>query len=85
MKHLLLAATLLLTSATLLTAQSGPPVSASDPVNAHYLTDMALEADPGHRAALEARLTALQTLDATSNNSNERSWLRPAFARCSNG
>ena len=49
---------------------------ASAPVNALYLTDMALAVDPAHRAALEARLKALQALDATSNNSNERGWLQ---------
>ena len=48
---------------------------ASDPINALYLTDMALAVDPRHRAALQARLAALQKLDAESNNSNERGWL----------
>lgn len=51
-------------------------LAASDPVNALHLTDMALAVDPAHRAALEARLKALQALDATSNNSNERGWLQ---------
>lgn len=50
-------------------------LAATDPVRALYLTDMALAASPAHRAALEARLKALQTLDAGSNNSNERGWL----------
>jgi alkyl sulfatase BDS1-like metallo-beta-lactamase superfamily hydrolase len=49
---------------------------ASDPVNALYLTDMALAVDPQHRAALEARLAALLALDAASDNSNERGWLQ---------
>jgi alkyl sulfatase BDS1-like metallo-beta-lactamase superfamily hydrolase len=51
-------------------------LAASEPVNALYLTDMALQVDPGHLAALEARLKALQALDASSNNSNERGWLQ---------
>ena len=51
-------------------------LAANDPVNALYLTDMALAVDPAHRAALEARLKALQALDASSNNSNERGWLQ---------
>ena len=51
-------------------------LAASEPVSALYLTDMALQVGPGHRAALEARLKALQALDASSNNSNERGWLQ---------
>jgi alkyl sulfatase BDS1-like metallo-beta-lactamase superfamily hydrolase len=47
----------------------------SDPVQALYLTDMALASDAAHRPALEARLKALQALDARSDNSNERGWL----------
>ncbi len=41
-----------------------------------HLADMALTADAGNRAALEARLGALEALDAKSANSNERGWLR---------
>ncbi len=41
-----------------------------------HLADMALAADAGDRAALEARLRALEALDAKSANSNERGWLR---------
>ena len=37
---------------------------------------MALAADPSERAALEARLRALEALEAKSVNSNERGWLR---------
>jgi alkyl sulfatase BDS1-like metallo-beta-lactamase superfamily hydrolase len=48
---------------------------ASDPLRALYLTDMALAADAGHRGALDARLQALEALDARSTNSNERGWL----------
>jgi alkyl sulfatase BDS1-like metallo-beta-lactamase superfamily hydrolase len=51
-------------------------LAASDPVNALYLTDMALAVDPQHRGALEARVKALQALDSTSTNSNERGWLQ---------
>jgi alkyl sulfatase BDS1-like metallo-beta-lactamase superfamily hydrolase len=51
-------------------------LAASDPVNALFLTDMALAVEPRHRAALEARLKALQALDSASNNSNERGWLQ---------
>jgi alkyl sulfatase BDS1-like metallo-beta-lactamase superfamily hydrolase len=50
-------------------------IAAKDPLGALYLTDMALAADPRHRASLEARITALKTLDAQSGNSNERGWL----------
>jgi alkyl sulfatase BDS1-like metallo-beta-lactamase superfamily hydrolase len=41
-----------------------------------HLADAALAADPGDRTALEARLRALEALDAESTNSNERGWLR---------
>ena len=41
---------------------------------------MALAADPSGRAALEARLAALEALDAKSVNSNERGWLRYGIA-----
>jgi alkyl sulfatase BDS1-like metallo-beta-lactamase superfamily hydrolase len=51
-------------------------LAGSDPVNALYLTDMVLAVDPLNRGALEARLKALQALDAASNNSNERGWLQ---------
>jgi alkyl sulfatase BDS1-like metallo-beta-lactamase superfamily hydrolase len=51
-------------------------IAASDPIDALYLTDMALAVDGAHRAALEARIKALQTLDAASANSNERGWLQ---------
>jgi alkyl sulfatase BDS1-like metallo-beta-lactamase superfamily hydrolase len=47
----------------------------SDPVNALYLTDMALATDGRHRAALEARVRALRVLLDRSDNSNERGWL----------
>ncbi len=54
-------------------------IAATDPVKALYLTDMALAVDPRHRAALQARIQALKTLDASSNNSNERGWLAAAI------
>jgi alkyl sulfatase BDS1-like metallo-beta-lactamase superfamily hydrolase len=41
-----------------------------------HLADMALAADASDRAALEARLRALEALEAKSANSNERGWLR---------
>jgi len=50
-------------------------LATTDPIRALYLTDMALAVNATHRASLEARLKALQTLDAKSNNSNERGWL----------
>jgi alkyl sulfatase BDS1-like metallo-beta-lactamase superfamily hydrolase len=54
-------------------------MASSDAVKALHLTDMALAADPRHRGALQARLQALKTLDAASNNSNERGWLAAAI------
>jgi len=51
-------------------------LATTDPVRALYMTDMALAAEPKHRGALEARLKALQALDAKSDNSNERGWLQ---------
>jgi alkyl sulfatase BDS1-like metallo-beta-lactamase superfamily hydrolase len=54
-------------------------MAAGDPVNALYLTDMALAAAPGHRGALEARIKVLQTLLQRSTNSNERGWLTAAI------
>jgi len=50
-------------------------MTATDPVRALALTDVALAADPSHRRSLEARLAALQALDRRSKNSNERGWL----------
>jgi alkyl sulfatase BDS1-like metallo-beta-lactamase superfamily hydrolase len=47
-----------------------------DPVRALRLTDLALAVDRAHRPSLEARLEALRALDARSDNSNERGWLR---------
>lgn len=41
-----------------------------------HLADAALAADPSNRTALEARLAALEALEARSANSNERGWLR---------
>ena len=43
-------------------------LTASDPLRALYLTDMALAVDGSHRASLEARIAALKALDATSKN-----------------
>jgi len=45
------------------------------PAEALRLTDMSLAADPSNRAALEARLKALEMLRENCHNSNERGWL----------
>ena len=44
-------------------------------VEALHLTEIALAADPRHRAALEARLKALEWLRERCRNTNERGWL----------
>ena len=44
------------------------------------LTDAALAADPSNRAALEAKLKALETLVRESKNSNELGWLNYSIA-----
>jgi alkyl sulfatase BDS1-like metallo-beta-lactamase superfamily hydrolase len=44
-------------------------------VEALHLTEVALASDPQFRAALEARLKALEGLRTQSKNSNERGWL----------
>jgi hypothetical protein len=49
---------------------------ATDPVQALYLTDIALAAEPDHVATLEVRLAALRALEQRSGNSNERGWLQ---------
>ena len=51
-------------------------LAAADPIRALQLTDSALAAEPANRPALEVRLAVLQTLDESSNNSNERGWLQ---------
>ena len=43
------------------------------------MTDVALEADPNHLPALEARLDALEALEAASANINELGWLGTAI------
>jgi alkyl sulfatase BDS1-like metallo-beta-lactamase superfamily hydrolase len=48
---------------------------AGQAVEALHLSDMALAADPNHRAALQAKLNALETLRSRCRNSNERGWL----------
>jgi alkyl sulfatase BDS1-like metallo-beta-lactamase superfamily hydrolase len=48
----------------------------SDPVRAVRLTEASLAVDASHRPSLQARLQALRVLDARSDNSNERGWLR---------
>ncbi len=48
---------------------------AGEAVEALQLSDVALVADASHRAALQAKLKALETLLARCRNSNERGWL----------
>jgi glyoxylase-like metal-dependent hydrolase (beta-lactamase superfamily II)/dienelactone hydrolase len=50
-------------------------LQAGQAVEALHLTDMALTAEPGNRIALEARLKALDALQARCRNSIERGWL----------
>ncbi|MEW6207509.1 MAG: MBL fold metallo-hydrolase [Acidobacteriota bacterium] len=49
--------------------------AAGKAVEGLHLTTIALEADPASRAALEARLKALELLRDRCRNSNERGWL----------
>src|SRR5262249_55867886 len=44
-------------------------------VDALHLTNVALAADPQHRASLDARLKALDVLRARCHNAIERAWL----------
>jgi alkyl sulfatase BDS1-like metallo-beta-lactamase superfamily hydrolase len=48
---------------------------AGQAVEALHLSDIALAADANHRAALQAKLKALETLRSRCRNSNERGWL----------
>jgi alkyl sulfatase BDS1-like metallo-beta-lactamase superfamily hydrolase len=48
---------------------------AGQAVEALHLSDIALAADPNNRAALQAKLNALETLRSRCRNSNERGWL----------
>ncbi len=57
-------------------ARRAQQLAESDPVRALRLTDASLAVDAAHRPSLEARLMALRVLDARSDNSNERGWLR---------
>ncbi len=50
-------------------------VAAGRPVEALHLTDIALAAEANHKATLEARLKALDLLQARCRNTNERGWL----------
>jgi alkyl sulfatase BDS1-like metallo-beta-lactamase superfamily hydrolase len=56
-------------------AQRANALASTDPLLALYLTDMALAADRANRVALQARIAALQALERSSTNSNERGWL----------
>jgi alkyl sulfatase BDS1-like metallo-beta-lactamase superfamily hydrolase len=49
-------------------------------VEALRLTDAALAAEPGNRAALETRVKALERLVARAANSNERGWLESGLS-----
>jgi len=49
---------------------------ATDPVQALYLTNIALGSEPTDVASLEARLAALRALERRSGNSSERGWLQ---------
>jgi alkyl sulfatase BDS1-like metallo-beta-lactamase superfamily hydrolase len=59
-------------------AQAGQPVAAI------HLSEMALAVDARHRAALEARLKALETLIERCRNSNERGWLMFSLSQTKN-
>jgi len=48
---------------------------AGQAVEALHLSDIALSADANHKAALQAKLKALETLRSRCRNSNERGWL----------
>jgi alkyl sulfatase BDS1-like metallo-beta-lactamase superfamily hydrolase len=50
-------------------------IEAGDAVAALHLTDIALAADSNNRSSLEARLKALEILQARCKNTNERGWL----------
>jgi hypothetical protein len=50
-------------------------IRAGKPVDALHLTDIALAADSANHGALEARLSALQTLLAATQNRMEMGWL----------
>jgi alkyl sulfatase BDS1-like metallo-beta-lactamase superfamily hydrolase len=53
-------------------------VTAGNHAEAIRLTDVVLAAEPGHRGALETRLTAVEALLAASTNINETGWLNAA-------
>jgi alkyl sulfatase BDS1-like metallo-beta-lactamase superfamily hydrolase len=57
-------------------AHRAQQLAESDPVRALRLTDVSLAVNAAHRPSLTARLQALRLLDAQSDNSNERGWLR---------
>ncbi|MEK6302521.1 MAG: MBL fold metallo-hydrolase [Acidobacteriota bacterium] len=50
-------------------------VNAGQAVEALRLTDVVLAGEPGNKAALEARLKALEILVSRCKNTNERGWL----------
>lgn len=58
-----------------LLARSRALAEKGDLVSALHLVDTVLEAAPGERPALEAKIALLEQLLAASQNSNERGWL----------
>lgn len=51
-------------------------LAADDAIRALHAADIALQADPDHRPALEVRLAALELQLRSSANSNETGWLQ---------
>lgn len=67
-----------LAGASALAARARAHLDEGRPVESLHLTDVVLQADPGHRGALAARLEALQELlgRSRSENLSEVMWLR---------
>jgi len=67
-----------LAGASALAARARAHLDEGQPVESLHLTDVILNADPGHRSALAARLEALQELlgRSRSENLSEVMWLR---------
>ena len=66
-----------------LAGRAAARVGAGQPVEALYLLEVALGAEPGHRAALEVRLAALELLLERSGgvNHHEVLWLEDRIVR----
>lgn len=71
-----------LAGAAALAARAHEYLAAGCPLEAIHLTDIVLSAQPGHRAALEARKAAHEALlsAATAGNLSETMWLRSEVA-----